>query len=99
MAKWAGLFYDIGKVVEEEMELFYVLLGMKFCEKYGEYVVVCNVVGVYYDEVEMNNIFFFIIQVCDVIFGVCFGVWCEIFESYFKWIGELEELVMEYEGV
>ncbi len=99
MAKRAGLLHDIGKVADEETELSHALYGMKLCEKHGEHPVIINAVGAHHDEVEMNNIISPIVQACDAISGARPGARREILESYLKRIGELEDLVMSYDGV
>lgn len=34
--KRGGLFYDIGKVFVNEIEIFYVIVGGEFIKKFGE---------------------------------------------------------------
>ena len=99
LAKRAGLLHDIGKVSEEESELSHAILGMQICEKHGEIPFVCNAVGAHHDEIEMDNIISPIVQACDAISGARPGARREILESYLKWIGDLEDLAMGFEGV
>lgn len=98
-AKRAGLLHDIGKVPTEESELSHALLGMKWCEKYGEHPDVSNAVGAHHDEVEMTGLISPIVQACDAISGARPGARREIMESYIQRIKDLENLAKSYEGV
>src|SRR6188472_3381927 len=97
LAKRAGLLHDIGKVPEEESELSHALLGMKWCEKYGEHPAICNAVGAHHDEVEMTYIISPIIQACDAISGARPGARRETMENYMQRIKDLENIAMSYE--
>ncbi len=99
LAKRAGLLHDIGKVPEEESELSHALLGMKWCEKYGEQPSICNAVGAHHDEVEMTYLISPIIQACDAISGARPGARRETMENYMQRIKDLENIAMSYEGV
>jgi ribonuclease Y len=99
MAKRAGLLHDIGKVPDEESELSHALLGMKWCEKYGEHPAICNAVGAHHDEVEMLYNISPIIQACDAISGARPGARRETTERYIQRLKDLEALAMGYEGV
>ncbi len=99
VAKRAGLLHDIGKVPEEESELSHALLGMKWCEKYGEHAAVCNAVGAHHDEVEMTYIISPIIQACDAISGARPGARRETMDNYIQRIKDLENLALAFDGV
>lgn len=99
VAKRAGLLHDIGKVPEEESELSHALLGMKWCEKYGEHPAVCNAVGAHHDEIEMTYIISPIIQACDAISGARPGARRETMENYIQRIKDLENVALRFEGV
>ncbi len=99
LAKRAGLLHDIGKVPDEESELSHALLGMKWCEKYGEHAAICNAVGAHHDEVEMTYIISPIIQACDAISGARPGARRETMENYLQRIKDLETLALGFEGV
>ncbi len=99
LAKRAGLLHDIGKVPEEESELSHALLGMKWCEKYGEHPAICNAVGAHHDEVEMSYIISPIIQACDAISGARPGARRETMENYIQRIKDLETVALGFEGV
>ncbi len=99
IAKRAGLLHDIGKVADEEPELPHALLGMKLAEKYKEKPEICNAIGAHHEEVEMDNLFAPIIQVCDAISGARPGARREVVEAYIKRLKDLEDLALSYPGV
>ncbi|GIV34684.1 MAG: ribonuclease Y [Chitinophagales bacterium] len=99
LAKRAGLLHDIGKVPDEESELSHALLGMKWCEKYGEHPAVCNAVGAHHDEIEMTYIISPIVQACDAISGARPGARRETMENYLQRIKDLETLALNFDGV
>lgn len=99
MAKRAGLLHDIGKVPDEDSEMSHALLGMKWCEKYGEHPAICNAVGAHHDEIEMLYNISPIVQACDAISGARPGARRETTERYIQRLKDLEALAMSYEGV
>lgn len=99
IAKRAGLLHDIGKVSDEDPELAHALLGMKLAEKYKEKSEICNAIGAHHDEIEMDNLFSPIIQVCDAISGARPGARREVVEAYIKRLKDLEDLALSYPGV
>lgn len=49
--KWVGFLYDIGKVIDYEVDGFYVELGVELICKYKENKVVINMIVFYYGDV------------------------------------------------
>ena len=99
LARRAGLLHDIGKVPDDEPELPHAIIGMRLAEKYKEKPEVVNAIGAHHDEVEMNNLFAPIVQVCDAISGARPGARREVVESYIKRLKEMEDMAMSYPGV
>jgi ribonucrease Y len=98
-ARRAGLLHDIGKVVEEEIEVPHALVGMDLCRKYKEHADVCNAVGAHHDEVEMTCLISPLVQAADAISGARPGARREGLESYIKRLEKLEELAGSFKGV
>lgn len=94
-----GFFYDIGKVIDCEVEGSYVEIGMELVCKYKEYLVVVNIIVSYYGDVEVESVIVVIVAAVDVLSAVCLGVCSEFFESYIKCFYDLEEIVNGFEGV
>lgn len=71
IVKCVGFLYDIGKVVDYEMEGLYVLIGYEFVKKYKEINLdVFEVIGGYYGEMEIRLIYNVLIQVVDFVLVV-----------------------------
>lgn len=72
--KCVGFFYDIGKVIDYEVEGSYVEIGVEFVIKYKEYLVVINSIVLYYGDEELIFIIVVLVVVVDVFFVVRSGV-------------------------
>lgn len=79
-----GLLYDIGKVLDYEVEGLYVEIGVELVKKYKEYLVVINSIVFYYGDCEVILVIVMLVGVVDVLFVVRLGVCCEILEMYIK---------------
>lgn len=99
LVKWVGFLYDVGKVIDHEVEGSYVEIGVELVKKYGENEMVINVIYFYYGDVEFIFIIFIFVVVVDVLFVVCLGVRKEILENYICWLECLEMLLESYDGV
>ena len=62
----------------------HAILGMKLAEKYKEKPEICNAIGAHHEEIEMDNLFSPIVQVCDGISGARPGARREVVEAYIK---------------
>lgn len=96
---WVGFFYDMGKVIDCEVEGSYVEIGMEFVCKYKEYLIVVNIIVSYYGDVEFDSVIVVIVVVVDVFSLVWLGVCNELMENYIKCLCDLEEIVNGFEGV
>lgn len=97
--KWVGLFYDIGKVIDYEIEGSYVEIGVEFVIKYKENDVVINSIVFYYGDIEVIFVIVVLVVVVDVFFVVRLGVCSEMFENYICCLEKLEEIFEFYDGV
>lgn len=99
IAKRAGLLHDIGKVLEEELELPHAIAGMKFAEKFKEKPEVLNAIGAHHDEIEMTSLFSPIVQICDAISGARPGARREMHQQYIQRLRDFENLALTNQGV
>lgn len=99
IAKRAGLLHDIGKVPDNEPELPHAIYGSQLAEQYKERAEIVNAIGAHHDEMEMNNLYAPLVQVCDAISGARPGARREVVEAYIKRVNDLEEIAMTYPGV
>jgi ribonuclease Y len=99
IAKRAGLLHDIGKVPDIESDLPHAVLGAKLAEQFKERPEIINAIGAHHDEMEMDNLYAPIVQVCDAISGARPGARREVVEAYTKRLQDLENLALTYPGV
>ena len=99
IAKRAGLLHDIGKVPDVESDLPHAVLGAKLAEQYKERPEIINSIGSHHDELEMDNLYAPLVQVCDAISGARTGARREVIEAYTKRLQDLENIALTYPGV
>jgi len=99
IAKRAGLLHDIGKVPDVESDLPHAVLGAKLAEQFKERPEIINAIGAHHDEMEMDNLYAPLVQVCDAISGARPGARREVVEAYTKRLQDLENIALTYPGV
>jgi len=99
IAKRAGLLHDIGKVPDIESDLPHAVLGAKLAEQFKERPEIINAIGAHHDEMEMDNLYAPLVQVCDAISGARPGARREVVEAYTKRLQDLENIALTYPGV
>jgi ribonuclease Y len=99
IAKRAGLLHDIGKVPDIESDLPHAVLGAKLAEQFKERPEIINAIGAHHDEMEMDNLYSPLVQVCDAISGARPGARREVIEAYTKRLQDLENIALTYPGV
>jgi len=99
IAKRAGLLHDIGKVPDVESDLPHAVLGAKVAEQFKERPEIINAIGAHHDEMEMDNLYAPLVQVCDAISGARPGARREVVEAYTKRLQDLENIALTYPGV
>ncbi len=99
LAVRAGLFHDIGKCVDRNIEGPHALLGMELVRKYREHPIVINAVGAHHDDIEMESPYAPIVQAADSISGARPGARRESLEGYIKRLEKLESIAKGFEGV
>jgi ribonuclease Y len=99
IAKRAGIFHDIGKSVDKNVEGPHAILGYEIAKKYKENPIVCNAIGSHHEDMEIESVIAVLVQAADAVSGARPGARRESLEGYVKRLEKLEGLAKSFEGV
>ena len=98
-AKRAGLFHDIGKAVNHEIEGAHALVGAEMLKRYGESEEVVNGVASHHDEVPSVGPWGILVSAADAISASRPGARSETMTTYLKRLEKLERIGLSFTGV
>ena len=98
-ARRIGLFHDIGKAVDHEVEGTHAAIGADLLRKYNENKDVVNAVAAHHCEVEATSIYGILVNACDALSASRPGARSETTELYLKRLEQLETIAKEFPGV
>jgi len=99
VCKKAGLFHDIGKTVDQQIEGSHTEIGMKILEKFGENPEVIQAMKSHHEEYPYETLEAVIVQVADQISGARPGARKDTLENYLKRLSDLEKVATSFLGV
>ncbi|MEW5907894.1 MAG: ribonuclease Y [Patescibacteria group bacterium] len=99
IAKKAGLFHDIGKAVDHEIQGTHVDIGKRILQKFGMDEKIIKAMQSHHEEYPYENIEAIIVQTADAISGARPGARGDTLENYLKRLEELEKIANSFEGV
>ena len=99
IAKKAGLFHDIGKALDYQVEGSHVDIGMRILEKFGVEQAVITGMKSHHEQDPYESIEAILVQAADAISASRPGARKDTLENYLKRIGELENVANSFEGV
>ena len=98
-ARRIGLFHDIGKAVDHEIEGTHAAIGADILRKYNEAKDVVNAVAAHHGEVDGTTVYATLVNACDALSASRPGARSETTELYLKRLEQLEEIANSFEGV
>jgi ribonuclease Y len=99
LAKRAGLFHDIGKAVDQEIQGSHVEIGRKILKKFGEDEQVIKAMEAHHGEYEPEIPEAVVVEVADALSGARPGARRASLEEYLKRLEDLEAIAKDFEGV
>ncbi len=99
LALRCGLFHDIGKALDHEMEGGHPAIGADIARRCGEKTEVVNSAHSHHEDVPAESFYAVIAQVADAISAARPGARRETMEKYIKRLERLEGVALEFEGV
>lgn len=99
IAKKAGMFHDIGKALDYQVEGSHVDIGMRILEKFGVEQAVIVGMKSHHEQYPYESIESILVQAADAISASRPGARKDTLENYLKRIGELENVANSFEGV
>lgn len=98
-AKRIGLFHDLGKAVDHEIEGSHASIGADILRKNSEAADVINAVASHHEEIEATTVYGTLIQACDTLSASRPGARSETTELYLKRLEQLEDISKSFDGV
>ena len=99
VVKKAGLFHDIGKALDHQVEGSHVDIGMRVLEKFGVEKEVIVAMKSHHEQYPYEIIEAVLVQAADAISAARPGARKDSLENYLKRITELENVTNSFEGV
>ena len=98
-AKRIGLFHDLGKAVDHELEGSHAKLGADILRKHGEAEDVIHAVAAHHEEVDATSIYDILINACDTLSASRPGARSATTELYLKRLEQMENIAHDFKGV
>jgi len=99
LAKKAGLFHDIGKAVDHEIQGSHVEIGKRILKKFDVDEEIIVAMQAHHEEYPYESLEAIIVQVADAISGARPGARKDTLEAYLKRLEELENVASSFNGV
>lgn len=99
IAKRGGLFHDIGKSMDREMEGSHLEIGIDLLRKYGESEKVVHAMACHHGDYEPETVEAVLVTASDALSAARPGARREVLETYVKRLEKLEEIASGFKGV
>lgn len=99
VARRAGLFHDIGKAVDREMDGTHLEIGIDLLRKYGETEEVVHAMACHHGDYDPETVEAVLVTASDALSAARPGARREILETYVKRLEDLEKIASSFKGV
>jgi len=99
IARRAGLFHDIGKAIDREVEGTHIEIGVELLKRFGEKDEVIHAMSCHHGDTEPRTIEAMLVTAADAVSAARPGARREMFETYVRRLEQLEEIATSYKGV
>lgn len=99
LAKRIGLFHDLGKALDREVEGGHAVIGADLLKRQGEAQVVVNAVAAHHEEVKAESLYAILASAADTISSSRLGARSETTEIYVRRLEKLESVANSFDGV
>lgn len=98
-AKRVGLFHDLGKALDHEVEGSHAVIGGNLLRKYGEDPLVYNAVAAHHDDVEKSSVYAVLASAADAMTAARPGARMDTTDLYLERLDKLEKIAGSFKGV
>ena len=99
LARRVGLFHDLGKSADHEVEGAHAAIGAEILKRYHEDPIVVNAVGAHHGEIEAHSLYAVLCSAADAISSSRPGARVESAEIYLQRLEKLEAIANSMPGV
>jgi ribonuclease Y len=99
LAKRVGMFHDLGKALDHEVEGSHAEIGANLLRKYGEVPLVYNAVASHHEEVEKSSVYAVLASAADAMTAARPGARMDTTDLYLQRLDKLEKIALSFKGV
>ncbi len=99
LAKRVGIFHDIGKALDHEVEGGHATIGENLLRKYGEDPLVSKAIGAQHEDMDRSNVYAVLCDAADAMTAARPGARMETTDLYIERLSKIEKICNQYAGV